>query len=68
MGSLLVTSQATVQVGSSKQGDTGAMAGSREQLGRQGWTDRVRLQVISEVGGFAWCHATAVREISAASI
>lgn len=51
MESLLVTSRVTVQVGSSEQAGTGAMAGSREQLGKQGWTDRVRLQVISRVGG-----------------
>ena len=36
---------------SSQQTGVGAMASSIERLASQGWTDRVRLQVISKVGG-----------------
>lgn len=51
---LVASHSKAVQVGtatSSEQAGMGAMAGSRQQVGSQGWTHRVRLQVISKVRG-----------------
>ena len=67
---LMAACMYAVQVGtcgagsSSQQAAVGAMASSSEHLASQGWTDRVRLQVISKVRGSARRHPAAAASVS----